>query len=73
MNIPVSDNLRNALRDQGWWALAHRVKVSQELAPPEQVTLGSAVEALSMKISADRDTHNRIREGLRALRLVRGA
>lgn len=73
MNIPVSDKLRSALRTHGWWKLASQVKEAQGLAPPAEPTLTNAVEALAMKLAADRASNLLIRKGLDALGRVRGA
>lgn len=72
VNVPVSPTLRAALRDEGWWKLAFAVKSAQGLAPPREPTLQSAVEAIAMKMAADRATDRKIQDGLSALRRLRG-
>lgn len=71
-NVPVSSVLRSALAKEGWWKLAQAVKAERGLPTLSEPTLTTAVEALAMKIAADRANNRAIRQGIEALKRVRG-
>lgn len=68
----VSANLRHTLAREGWWKLAHEVKKTEGLAPPETVTVQSGVKSLAMKLAADLVNEAVIERGVAAYNRVRG-
>lgn len=70
-SLTPSDILRRALATEGWWKLAREIKSQQGLAPPDEPTLASAVQALSHKLAADRANLRTIHEGIAALKRFR--
>ena len=66
----MSPTLRDMLAREGWWKLAHDVKVAQGLAPPAEPTLVNCVASLALKVAADARNTRTIAEGLAAYRRV---
>jgi hypothetical protein len=67
----ITSRLQRALGQHGFWKLAQEVKRAEGLAPPQTVTLESAVSSLSLKFAADLVNERVIARGIEAYRKVR--
>lgn len=73
MLYKISDNLRAALRVDGYTKVATEVMRAQNEYAGDVATIGGAARSLAMKIAVNRENERVIVDGLLSLRRIKGA